>query len=395
MPKKQKKKKPPRQHSRTSPEEDALVEALLADYKDLPPEQTAERAAKPSVAAALIERLPLEAPETPPLLVALSRAFPEKNVQKAIRRTLFKLKQRGGDLPDIPTNASAAPVSRPAGQEEPLSYVGPVDGSGSRPVFVALPQAPKGFFVGIGIVGDEEGIIHFHAGPYSKKRMKELESQIMEETGGAAMIPTSLSHAAAVLEQGYQRSKEKAARVPPDYLSLRPLLQEKAPPLERAAVYDLMTEDEIPAGPLTSSQTEKLFDHELMQSWVVDPDRAKPLIEEMMRVQESPIFLTEAQKLDRIRDLQEKWIEENYPPPQRLRLRQRLEEMAFIFYKREERDYSVLALKAAQSLHEDASLKTDEILLYLLQRSLRWFMGRPPEEAEDRPKSPSSPILAP
>ena len=69
-----------------SAEEQARLDALLQDLEALHGLDLKEEIPSPQFAQALVEELPLHAPETPRLLVALNEAFHDKNVQKAVKK---------------------------------------------------------------------------------------------------------------------------------------------------------------------------------------------------------------------------------------------------------------------------------------------------------------------
>ncbi len=55
----------------------------------------------PQLAVALVERLPLDSARTPELLECIAKIYQQKEVKKAVKRRLFKLKQRGFAIPDV------------------------------------------------------------------------------------------------------------------------------------------------------------------------------------------------------------------------------------------------------------------------------------------------------
>jgi hypothetical protein len=364
-----KKKKGPL--SRLTSEEMTLAGALLQEFRDVPPETFIEKVPSPQLAAALIENLPADDPSVLPLIQALQKAFSDKRVRKAAKTFAFKLKQKGLAVPEFESERQAQVPPAQNETENQLAFLGSIDPTGSRAVFVALPQKPKGFDVGIGVVSDELGLIQFHSGPYSKKRMKELESRFFEEVGKETMTSASLSHVATILENAYAVSKQESTNIPSGYLSLRPLLLEKASPDDVPAVYQYVSNEEIADTTLTESVIEKLFDHDLMASWIIDPEKLMPLLEEMEKVGESPILVSDSQKQQRVTDLRKQWTTEHYAEANRKILKHRLEEMAYIFFKRGETDYARMALAAAQELKEIHDLLyTNPVLEFLVDRSL-------------------------
>jgi hypothetical protein len=375
--KKSKKKKTSGTH-RLTPQDEALVTALLQAFRTEDPQLIVRRVTNASVAGALIEALPADDPATLPLLGALRRTFDDKYVQKSVKRAFFRLKQKGFTVLGMEVTDEAPTISKQTETESPVAFLGPIDATGSRAVFVGIPRIPRGFEVGIGVTNDEKGLIDFHSGTYSKKRMKELESHFRHEIGMESMTRASLSHAVTILESAYGISRSQSGRATSAYLSLRPLLLKNAPLMGQPAIYEHMDKADVSTSALTSSQVEKLFGHELLASWIVDPEKISPLVQDILDVEKSPILLSEAQKAERMRELRRKWASDYYSEPQRIILKHRLEEMAHIFYVHEEEDYARLAVTAAQCLDDAAEhlFHANPVLEFLVNRTLNLYVEK-------------------
>ncbi|NIR17453.1 MAG: hypothetical protein GWN86_27500, partial [Desulfobacterales bacterium] len=88
--------------------------------------------------------------------------------------------------------------------------------------------------------------------------------------------------------------------------------------LEQSAIYDLMPFDSLSEEGLTSSQIEKLLAHELMKTWIIDPDKIKPLVEDIQKVKESRILVSDAQKTEQITEAKRKATREIFSEDKRL-----------------------------------------------------------------------------
>src|SRR4030042_2976352 len=191
-----------------TPEEERSLDGLLADLSQVDLARLAEQAQGPHFAETLVERLPVPDPQTPRILLGLRSLFHEKSVHKAIKKAAFRLKQKGIVLPQ--EQESGTPVFKivEAGESDLSAYLGPIDGTGSRPVFVSVPQMPAGVDVAVGVVNDKEGIIRVAFTRHSKKRMKEIKEIFFSKLPN--MVETTLSHATDVLERAYQAKGPEA-----------------------------------------------------------------------------------------------------------------------------------------------------------------------------------------
>ena len=376
--KKPKKKKP--DHPSMLKSEETLVISLLEDFKNADPAEIAARIPHSHLAGIFLERLPLDNEFPVPLLLALDEAFKDKKVHKLVKRILFKLKQKGVPIDEsFPQRASHNTILTRTQKEEPAAYIGPIAGTiGSRAVLIVLQSAVKGYQAGIGLVSEAEGILQFLYGPFSKKRLKEIKGSLSQEAG--PLVETSLSHAATILEIAYRRHMEVHSDAPSQYPDLRPRLLESVTILDRPIIYDFVSE--IPGdGTLSDSQLGKLFAHNLMESWLIDFEDLKPFMEDILKVEGSPIVLSDAQKADQIRQVKDKSIEELFPGPRRALLKHNLEEMAYFFSKLDQDEYSRVALTAARNLdEEDTILRKNMVIEFLLERSMQYYMDLAGEE---------------
>ncbi len=169
------------------------------------------------------------------------------------------------------------------------------------------------------------------------------------------------------------------------------------PRLDHPAIHDHRTEIESggPGHGLTHSQIEKLLDHPLLNTWAIDPDHLKPLLEEIAQLQGSPLILSSSQQADRVRELERQWAKTHFKDSRKTLFRQRFEEMAYVFFKQQEREYARLSLMAAEDIAHDAGTSMDETVLdFLLERSLKDLLKARRESKTDGPDVREDRIIA-
>lgn len=397
MRRKTKTRKKPTSPPLLNQEQEALISTLLKEIDSTDPAEILARIPDSRCAQVLIDRLPLNDESTIPMLLTLRVGFKDKGVGKAIKRVLFKLKRKGVATGEVYAEEDdSSTILKLSQKEPPRCYVGTVDGAGLRVVVIIVHRGGKGLDTGIGVVSDQQGIQEFFYRNLSKRSAKKMKENFSREAG--PLVETSLSHAATILEESYQRHLTLKSDVSADYLELRPWLLENAPVLARPVVYDYIPETSISETILTDSQLRELFDHELMESWLIEIEALRPFMEDMFKVQESPIVLTEAQKSDRIREIKEKCIGEIFSPERRKLLKRRLEEMGYIFFKLGKEETAGVALAAAHAADQESTiLKANPVIETLLERSLAFYTKameeRDPEQVQE--ESESSPIILP
>jgi len=353
---------------------------LLEDLPRADPTEIKERIPRPRLALAFLEGLPLEGTEMVDLVLALKQAFSEKDVQKAARRTLFRLKQRGIPVPDEDTDGLPRFTPKPLAEaSSPSAFIGPLDGFGSRAAFIMIPQVPAGVDLGMGVVSDEKGFIEFAYGRFSKKRAREMKELFFEQV--VYLVETSPSHVATVLEASYVKNKSAGDRANGDYLRLRPWLLEKAPPLGKSPVYEVIPTETVDEEVPTESQVERLLAHDWMETWIIDPQEIGPLAEEIIKVEESPILVSKEQRANRVQDLKEDHLKRIFPEEKQRLLKGRLEEMAYLLNKVGEEPLARIALSAALTLEkEESSFRANPFLRRMVERSLAYYLKSTGEE---------------
>ena len=371
-----------------SQEQETQLKALLENLRDINLENLDQQISTPEIAQTLVERLPSNEPDAIRILLAFREAFPQRIVQKAVKNTVFRFRQKGLFHPELEPVKGPQILVKGVERSEPSVYLSPIDGTGSRGVFLVLSHLPKGVDVGMGVVNDERGILQFLYGRYSKKRMKEVKKIFFSNFNYA--VETSISHAATILERAYQDSGQRLGQHAGDYLKLRPWILENVPFLEQAAIYDFISVDSIPNHALTAVQIDRLIGHELTEKWIIAPDKMRPLMEEIQKVKESRILVSEAQRRDRISELKKKAIQDIYSDEQCLRMKGRLEEMSYVFFKLNEGEMAYLTLAAARSMDEKGLLLgINPFLNAVLERSLDFYdnvsgeMGKSDREEDD------------
>ena len=355
-----------------SREQNDLADSFVNDFlKTGQHDNIIDRITDPVVAGAFIERLPLNNRFPVSLIIALKDKFNDKFLDKTVKRTLFKLKNLGLIDSEVLDTGKSAAIIRPVKKEDPVAYVGNIDFDGSRSVFLMLHKSPHGVDVGTGIISDTYGFQEFTFGNVSKKIAGQIKDKIAEMTG--PLTETSISHVATLLEetriQHFKMGMEGGDSFD-YYMQLRPLLLEDASILKDPVVYDFVS----PSGSLLDLDIEKLFNHDLMASWQIDPIDIEPLVDEIESIDESPLVLADFQKKERKRNIIQRYINDFFSPEDINRLKRRLEETAYIFYKQGEEDMARIALDVAVSLDQESSeLTVNRVLGFIVERSIVFY----------------------
>ncbi|MBN1848356.1 MAG: hypothetical protein JW932_07210 [Deltaproteobacteria bacterium] len=352
-----------------STEEQTRLESLLKDHKKINLENPREQIKGPEFALAFLERLPIDDPGMVSVISSIREHFNEKEVQKAVKKMIFRLKQRGISIPDPEDETPPVMIRRSAESPEPKAYLGVFDGAGNRGILIHIPQIPKDVIMGIGVISSEQGIDQFIYVRYSKKQAKAVQEIFNKQCG--TVIETTVQHAVSILEKSYLKTQRNEATE--TYLQFRPWVLEHGPMLDHPIIHEFIPPESLSKEVLTESMIDKLLDHEFMQSWLEEPEKIVPILEEISSVNESLILVNGIQKNERIREIKEKAVETLYPETRRSVMKENLEEMAYLFYKLGQEEFARWSVLAASSMVKCSSLMVNLFLMALVDRSVEYY----------------------
>ena len=362
--KKERRKKESLHH--LSKDQELLVASLLGRVENAPPQELITEIHDPSCAKAFVDGLPLRHERAVLFLEMINDTFDDKDVKKAVKRALFRLKSKGISTDAFSSGEVAERVYKPIKKEEPRCYLGPIDAMGNRAVIFHFFESGKGVDVGMGMASDQEGIQQFVFDQMSRKSARELKAELEEMAGPFIEVP--LSHGAMVLEDAFKLENATRTDERAEYLRLRPWLLQHTSVKDYSVNFDPIT---ISDREITGTDLEKLFEHELMVSWLAPFDVLKPFMIEMENVHQSPIILSDQQKLQRIEEIKEKCVHSLFDAAGRKRFKKRLLEMAFFFLTSGELDYARLSLYAEANIQGKASqFREQPVLSFFVDRSI-------------------------
>lgn len=295
-------------------------------------ESLKERAQKdPQLFFYFLEELVQSPPEgISELIENLIEAFGhEKPYLKAIKKAVFRLKQKGVKV-TLPEEGKRS-ILRPVQLPEPVGYVALFDQTGR--LFVAIGrETTQGVIVQAALGSFGEGILDYVSSYLTKKGWRRF---IEGQKGITEAVEAPAAYCALLLKemaekgtpQGFEETSPLLSSL--SYHGPKPLIKSLTgevsdrAPLKAKAVFDVLP---------------------LLGIWSVDEERIKKLKEELFEVEQSPLFLTEAQKAQRKEDLLQKALLEILNDGTREALKRTLEEVSYVFFKSGKEELSRLCL---------------------------------------------------
>ncbi len=323
---------------------------------------------------------------TAKLLLALSQSVSDKRVIKGIRRSLYRIEQKGISVEAVQAEKHERSVLRPPAEDESHGFISAVDSEGSQIVILTVSRKPKGLYLLQGIVSDTRGLIEFNRVETTKRGFRDFY-QSMRQPGQFAIVEADVSHCRFLLEQAARLTEGQGKSPPAAYFSSKREL-DKIEPVDSPPVFVLLNEKEIQGDARLLKKSSELFQSEPFSSWFLPPEQVEKYAQLIEDAEESRLVLNPAQKEERLQETYRKALVEIFTDERRRLYRRRLEEMAYVLMKEGDEESARLALAASidlRSARMALEIEPNPFLLNLVTRSIYVIVARDMEKKETEP----------
>jgi len=346
---------------------------------------------EPSLTVPLIEALATVAsPQTAQLLLDMLQRAERKDVIRAIKRSLYRLKQRGVRWKE--ELAEAAPVLRPPEPGEPKGYLGPPDAAGSRVVVVVRPRAQGGVRAFLGIVNDLEGIQRFEPNDLRTKGVNPFIDALSSEAFPVVEAP--VGYCVQVLKETAELTKRLGKAVPLSYQDAKTGWKEIVWNGSVPIIYHHIPEDTLRDQEGRLRESRSLHGVPPFSSWFLNPEPVRKHVEAVKEAEQSRLALTPQQRDARLHDVYVTALQELFPDDARLLWKRRLEETAYVLLQTGREKDAMTALSAAVDLQKPLNtLNPNPFVWALLLKSIYALIE--PQRVETRQETGDSRIITP
>jgi hypothetical protein len=351
-----------------------LQEVEAAQARDEKPQEILPRISfylqqEASLAIPLIDALAtLPTAQTALLLEEMMAVLKDKGILKAIKRALYRLRQKG-----VAWEKKTSPekpilhLSQPGALQ---GYVGAMDSTGSRVIIVARPRAHKGARVYFSIVSDLDGIQRLEVTDLTNKGLREFVSESLA-SDEFPVVEAPGGYCAHVLREAAEQSRSVGKSLPKRYedaeKGLSDVLWDGPVPL----IYQHIQEEAVKDKPRLLKESGALHRIVPFSSWFLSPEAVRKYAEAIKEAEASHIVLTPQQKDARLDSLYKEALQELFPEVQRLLWKRRLEEMAYILWKMGKKKEAGMTVSAAVDLKTPFSpIEPNPFVWNLLLKSL-------------------------
>ena len=339
----------------------------------------------------LIETLAkISKPEIAQLLYDLMDGMQDKAIIKLIKRSLYKLRQKGVKWEE--KLHKDEPILKPLESAEPQGYLGDIDNEGSRIVIVTR-DTPRGFLVAFSIVNDLEGLQKLDLSQFSKRGFKEFLEGPMSSVD-FPIVEAEGAYCIKLINEAAALSKSLSKPLLQGYRDVENEFKGIVWPSPHPIIYQYIREDEVQERPHFLKESGELHKIAPFFAWFIDPEELEQYVDSIEEVHESRIVLTPAQKDARINSIYKSALEALFPDEKRLIWKRRLEETAYILFKTGKDREARQTLSAAIDLKNPfSSIEPNPFIWNLLLKSIYSDLEEDSDEMDEE-EEPSL-IIAP
>lgn len=317
-------------------------------------------------------------------LTSLESKVTDKEIKKEIRRSLFKLAQKGLSAPlaGVAQVSAQKPILTLAPEIE--GYLSSVDGAGGRLVWLAKPQAGSGVQLLQGMVSDREGLQRVGGVLIRRKELRRMMQDIKEKHG-ITMISVPWEYADQILYEAFERAKAMGRGGLEDFSSIRTIFNPTKPKALPHPIYGRLASDEVRAG-AWRELSRRLLEEAEFRFWILDEDWVRPYLEQVEKAKESRLVLNEIQKEERFAGIVRNAVHEIFSGERRQLFQRRMEDVALYLLETKREEQAKLALAIALQFKEGELGPLDiSFLTGLIQKSLAFYLSQAKEKAEEEP----------
>jgi hypothetical protein len=357
-----------------------LHEVEAAQASDVKPQEILQRISfylqqETSLAIPLIDALVnLPTSQTALLLEEMTGMFKDKGALKAVKRVLYRLRQKGvAWQKKVPPEK---PILRPAQPGAPQGYVGAMDSSGSRVIVIVRPIHRGGTRVYFSIVSDLDGIQRLEITDLTKKDLKKFVGESLA-SAEFPVVAAPGGYCALLLREAAELSRKVGKPLPQRYGDVERGLSDVQWDGPVPLIYQHIQEEAVKDKPRRLKESGGLHRIAPFSLWLLPSEAVRNYADAIKEAEASHLVLTPQQKDARLNALYREALEELFPEAQRLLWKRRLEEMAYILWKMQKGREASMAMSAAVDLKAPfGTIEPNPFVWNLLLKSLYALLER-------------------
>ncbi|HEV8374659.1 MAG TPA: hypothetical protein VGR38_00320 [Candidatus Polarisedimenticolia bacterium] len=307
-----------------------------------------------------------ELAEAADLLLAMEGRATDKDLKREIRRSLFRLEQRGVALPAAARSAGPA-----LARETDRGYLSPVDSRGDQVVWFVKEESTGDYFVLSGVVNDRKGLVEADAGRVARPAFRDLVEKTHRRFS-LRMLPASAAWCDRLLHEAYKRSTQRRHPGVSRYPSYRMEISHQIPDPMPCPVHALVEGEDLLQRRDLLETSQRLFEEAELSGWSLEAEWVDAHREAFLQATESPLVLSRFQQSERMEAAVREACEAIFAGEARQIYAGRLESMAYYFMLDGRAAAARQALAVSWTIAEGRPLAVGELpfAIELTRRSL-------------------------
>ncbi len=331
----------------------------------------------PDADLAIASRLGASSQEPGGVLLRRLEESADKEVRKEAKRSLYRLEQRGVEVPE--KTRSPRKVSVTAAME---GYLSAFDGRGDRLVWLVKPGT-GGVLHLFAVVNDPAGLREVAINRLTRKSLREIQRELGSKHD-IRFVAMDWRRVDSILNQGVRWAREHGTATDGDYAALRARLTVE-PVLAAEPLSDDAVSATVDAEALGAS-AELLLEPEF-RTWLLDRERAESVVEEMVEIRDSPLVLNEVQVQERFNQVYHRVVGETFGGERRESWARRLAEMSYYFEETKRAKGAAGAAAVALALRQGGEAAEIPFCAIYVRRTIGMLVDETKKKEEDQQQS--------
>ena len=307
------------------------------------------------------------------LLFELADHLTSKSVHKGIKRTLYRLKQRGMDIPSVREDKgekAGQGILKETVSAQVSGYLSEFDEFRNRVLALIISQVSKDKLFIFAIIGPENGLERLTALTVNRKEAKGFLKDFEEQTGHS-VLSADPGQVALILKEAHDRrsnlSKEDEGVYGHIINLLTGLKKVRQDPIIRSL---------FPVGePLLEMPPdwERLTRIEEVAYYLPKAEVLEPFQKSLRQVQEAILIISPSQKRQQIGEILIQGSRDIFKGQEREDLVRYLEELAYLYYLKDQIEEAKLLFSASLFLAKEGERATSQdnpFLIWLVEKAL-------------------------
>jgi len=319
-------------------------------------------------------------------LVEIDKRANGKEIKKEIKRSFFKLSQRGLTEPHEESGDARPAATLFSREPEIEAYMSAVDGGGGRLIWIAKPQANHGLQVIQTMLHDREGLLRIGGAHMRRKELRQMVQDIKSQHE-VSMISIPWQYADQSIYEGHEKAKARGQSGLENFHEIRAVIATGKPKEHAHPIYSKLHSEQARDG-VWREQSRRLLDEPELRYWILTDDWVQAMLPQLQEAQTSRLVLNPLQKEERFNAIVRDAVKTLCSGDNGKAFKRRMEDMALYFLETKRPDQARLSLAVALQVGEGDPGPLDiSFLTGLMQKSFAVFISQEKAKKEEEQSS--------